>query len=632
MAEQVRDYGKLARDIIREAGGKENIVNATRCATRLRLVLTETPKGAMEKISAMPGVITVVEKGGQFQVVIGNHVGDVFEVVSKELGLGEKDQTEEPETKQSLPNRIIATMSGVFAPIVYLLAGSGMIQGVLIIISTFAPGVVHSGTYQIFDLMSWAPFTFLPILLAVTAARHFQCDQYTAMACAFALLSPTLTSILGQIADGEKITLFGIRLAETSYTSTVLPAIIMVWALAHLEKFVKKRLPDVVRQLLTPLICFVVIVPLTLLIIGPVSEVVANAIASGYNFLNHYVPVVTAAIFGGIWEILVIFGVHWGMNPIMLADLGINGNYTMGVYVAAAVASQMGAVFGVAWKSKNKQMKNMAASAGITAIFGITEPTVYGVTLRLKKPFICACISSAVACGAAGLFHSTYYAYAGLPGPITFVNALGNGDMGSMTGAVLATVIAVAGAFILVQAVGFEDPEETEKQSEVSRTVTAQTSEETGLVTIGSPLKGDILPLNEIHDDVFASGAMGPGAAVVPKEGKVYAPEDGTVSMLFDTLHAIGFTTEQGAEILIHVGMDTVKLDGKYFTPHTESGANVKKGELLLEFDMEKIKHAGYELVTPVIITNAEDMGEVQAVTSGSVMPGDTILQIKPEK
>lgn len=303
------------------------------------------------------------------------------------------------------------------------------------------------------------------------------------------------------------------------------------------------------------------------------------------------------------------------MNPIMLADLGINGNYTMGVYVAAAVASQMGAVFGVAWKSKNKQMKNMAASAGITAIFGITEPTVYGVTLRLKKPFICA-----------------YYAYAGLPGPITFVNALGNGDMGSMTGAVLATVIAVAGAFILVQAVGFEDPEETEKQSEVSRTVTAQTSEETGLVTIGSPLKGDILPLNEIHDDVFASGAMGPGVAVVPKEGKVYAPEDGTVSMLFDTLHAIGFTTEQGAEILIHVGMDTVKLDGKYFTPHTESGANVKKGELLLEFDMEKIKHAGYELVTPVIITNAEDMGEVQAVTSGSVMPGDTILQIKPEK
>lgn len=636
MAEKVRDYGRLARDIIREAGGKENIANATRCATRLRLVLNETPKDAVEKISAMPGVITVVEKGGQFQVVIGNHVGDVFEVVSKELGLGKGGGQEEPEIKQSIPNRIIATMSGVFAPIVYLLAGSGLIQGILIIIKTIVPAAANSGTFQIFDLMSWAPFTFLPVLLAVTAARHFKCDQFTAMACSFALLSPTLTSIIEQVNAGEKFTLFGLQLAKTTYASTVLPALIMVWALSYIEKFVKKILPDVVKQLLTPLICFAITVPLTLLIIGPVSETVANAIATAYNFLNDFVPVLTAGIFGGFWEVLVIFGVHWGMNPIMLSDLGLNGNYTMGVYVAAAVASQMGAVFGVAVKSRNKEMKNMAASAGITAIFGITEPTIYGVTLRLKKPFICACIASAVGCMAAGLMHSTYYAYAGLPGPITFVNALGDGNTGSMIGAAVSTLIAVVGAFILVQFVGFDDPAEEENsqdESEISASDPAESLPDSGRKTeegeeIASPLKGTLVPLSEINDTVFSSGAMGPGIAVLPAEGKVYAPADGTISMLFDTLHAIGFVTEKGTEILIHVGMDTVKLDGKYFTAHTESGAEVKEGDLLLEFDMEKIKGEGYELSTPVIVTNSDEAGEVRVSEAGEVNPGDTVIRI----
>ena len=636
MAEKVRDYQKLAKDIIREAGGKENIANATRCATRLRLVLNETPKDAIEKISAMPGVITVVEKGGQFQVVIGNHVGDVFEVVSKELGLGKGGGQEEPEIKQSIPNRIIATMSGVFAPIVYLLAGSGLIQGILIIIKTIVPAAANSGTFQIFDLMSWAPFTFLPVLLAVTAARHFKCDQFTAMACSFALLSPTLTAIIEQVSAGEKFTLFGLQLAKTTYASTVLPALIMVWALSYIERFVKKILPDVVKQLLTPLICFAITVPLTLLIIGPVSETVANGIAIAYNFLNDFVPVLTAGIFGGFWEVLVIFGVHWGMNPIMLSDLGLNGNYTMGVYVAVAVASQMGAVFGVAMKSKNKEMKNMATSAGITAIFGITEPTIYGITLRLKKPFICACIASAVGCMAAGLMHSTYYAYAGLPGPITFVNALGDGNTGSLIGAVVSTLIAVIGAFILVQFVGFDDPAEEKSirdESKMSPSDRAETKVDARKKVeegeeIASRLKGTLVSLSEINDTVFSSGAMGPGIAVLPTEGRVYAPADGTVSMLFDTLHAIGFVTEKGTEILIHVGMDTVKLNGKYFTAHTESGAEVKKGDLLLEFDMEKIKEEGYELSTPVIVTNSDETGEVRASEAEEVNSGDIVIRI----
>lgn len=662
MAGQTRDYGKLAKDIIREVGGKENIANATRCATRLRLTLHETPDKAAERISAMPGVITVVEKGGQFQVVIGNHVSDVYEHTARELGLGSGERSGEAAVRQSIPNRIIATMSGVFAPFVYLLAGAGLIQGVLIIIKTVVPSVADTGTFQIFDLMSWAPFTFLPVLLAVTAARHFQCDQFTAMACSFALLSPTLTSIIEHVSEGGTFKLFGLQLAQTSYASTVLPALIMVWALSYIERGVKKILPGVVRQLLTPLICFAVTVPLTLLIIGPVSAAAANAIATAYNVLNSHVPVLTAAIFGGFWEVLVIFGVHWGLVPIMLSDLGLNGNYTMGVYVAAAVAAQMGAVFGVAVKSKNKELKNISASAGVTAIFGITEPTIYGVTLRLKKPFICACAASAVSCMAAGLMRSTYYAYAGLPGPITFVNAMGDQNVMSVAGAVISTVIAAAGAFFLVQIVGFSDPEEATAES-VSGSVIPADREDTydgidakraekkeeaiceeiregecegqceeirGEIReeICSPINGKLRPLAEIRDAVFSSGAMGAGVAVEPDEGKVYAPADGTVTMLFDTLHAIGFTTESGTEILIHVGMDMVKLDGKHFLAHSKSGMQVKKGDLLLSFDIDKIKGEGYELTTPVVVTNVEKNRVAAVDGARTVTHGDSVIKI----
>lgn len=623
MPEKIRDYAKLAKDIIHEVGGKKNIVNVTRCATRLRFVLTEIPQGVNEKISAMPGVITVVEKGGQFQIVIGNHVGDVFEEVSSILGLDKDTENGKTEGKQSFVNRIIATMSGVFAPIVYLLAGAGMLQGILIIIKSFLPDVVNSGTFQIFDLMSWAPFTFLPVLLSMTAAKHFRCNQFTAVMCSFVLLSPSFTAILERVSAGESVTLFGFKLAETAYSSTVLPALIMVWFLSHVEKLVKKYLPEVLKQLLTPLICFVIVVPLTLLIIGPISEIAANGIAGGYNFLNQHVPVVTAAIFGGLWEVLVIFGVHWGMNPIMLSDIGVNGNYTMGVYVAVAVAAQMGAVFGIAFKTKSQELRNVSVSAGITSIFGITEPTIYGVTLRLKKPFIYACIASAAASGFAAVMHTTYYVYAGLPGAITFINALGDGDTQSLFGAVISTVIAVVGAFVLVQFMWKEEWTDAVKVEEQKLETEADSEE------IVSPIKGEMVRLTEIQDEVFSSGAMGTGIAIVPKEGKVYAPADGNVSMLFDTFHAIGFQTEQGAELLIHVGMDTVKLGGEYFKPHIKTGDIIKKGTLLLEFDMEKIAEAGYELTTPIVITNADEYGNIETEQSGEVLVGDRIITIR---
>lgn len=632
MAEPIRNYAKLANDIIREVGGKENIVNATRCATRLRLVLTELPEGAKEKISEMPGVITAVEKGGQFQVVIGNHVGDVFEEVTNVLGLANMQEENGAENKQNIFNRIIATMSAVFAPLVYMLAGAGMLQGILIIIKNIYPAAAEAGTFQIFDLMSWAPFTFLPIFIAVTASKHFKCNEFIALMCGAALVSPTFTAIISQVSSGESFTLFGFQLASTAYTSTVLPPILLVWALSYLERFVKKHLPDVVKQLLTPIICYVVMVPLTLLIIGPISEIVANGIATGYNFLEGVSPIITAALGGGLWEVLVIFGVHWGMTPVMLMDIAKNGSNTLDMYIAFAVAAQMGAAFGVAFKSRNKELKNVSISAGVTAIFGITEPAIYGVTLKYKKPFICSCVAAAIASVVSCFMHSTYFVFSSLPGPITFANAMGGEGMSSFIGAIIGTIVAIILAFVFVQIVGFDDPKEkTEKIDDESLASLEQEEVSSNMEVkeeIVSPMNGKVVALSSIHDEVFSSGAMGLGVAVEPSEGKVYAPADGEVSMLFDTFHAIGIQTKAGAEILIHVGMDTVQLNGQFFTPHIENGAKIKKGDLLLEFDMDQIKAAGYELTTPIIITNADNYTDVKAIEGKEMKVGETIIQL----
>ena len=402
---KVRDYHKLALDIIDVVGGQKNIVNATRCATRLRLVLKETPEGAKEKVSALAGVITVVENNGQFQVVIGTHVGEVYDSVAEALHLDASAQEIE-QPKQNIVNRIIATMSAVFAPFVYILAAAGLLQGALILIT-----------------MSWTPFTFLPIFIAITASKHFKCNTYIAILCCCALVNQSWADIAARIADGDVVRFLGVKLSETTYTSTVLPPLLLVWVLSYLEHFIEKKLPDAAKPLLTPLICFVVMVPATIMVIGPASAITANAIANGYNALVAFAPALAGAIIGGLWQVVVIFGVHWGITPVVLANFDMNGCDTFQAFQTIAVVAQVAAAFGVFIKSRNKEFKGVALSAGVTGIFGITEPTIYGVTLRLKKPFICGCAGGAVGAVVMSFFHSAYYAYAGLPGLLTMQSA-----------------------------------------------------------------------------------------------------------------------------------------------------------------------------------------------------------------
>ena len=629
MANSVRDYEKLAVDIINAVGGKKNIIKASRCATRLRLVLKETTNEAKENVSALTGVITVVENGGQFQVVIGTHVGKVFDKVASELNL-DSSVIEEDAPKASVLNRIIATMSAVFAPFIYILAAAGILQGCLILINMVSPSFLSTGTYEVLSFMSWAPFTFLPIFIAITASKHFKCNMFIAVACCAALVSPTWAEIASRIADGESVRFLGISLAETTYTSSVLPPLFLVWILSYVERFVDKKLPEVIKSLFTPFICMIVMVPLTILVIGPLSDSLATAIANGYNYLYNLAPSVAAAVIGGLWQIVVIFGVHWGVTPMCLANYDLYGMDTFQAFQTMAVIAQAGAVFGVFIKARNKQTKNIALSAGVTGIFGITEPAIYGVNLKFKKPFICGCIAGAVGAVVGSFFNIAYYAYAGLPGMLTVVNAITPDNSKSIIGMLLGAAISFVGAIILVQIIGIGEKEtESKKEDKSVEVKEGQPVLNTEVKEIKSPISGKVIELEKVNDPVFSSGAMGKGVAIEPLDNKVYAPVNGTIEFIADTKHAIGLLSEDGIEVLIHVGMDTVKMNGRGFNVKTAVNSKIKEGDLLLEFDRDIIEKEGYSLITPVVITNADNYEDKILCINEEVKNGMSIINLK---
>lgn len=621
---QVRDYGKLAKDI-KDAVGEENIISAAHCATRLRLVLKQSPSAEVTaQITKMPAVIQVVEKGGQYQIVIGTHAKDVYEELTRIMQL---DTSQAVEQKGSVLNRVIAAMSAVFAPFVYVLAGAGLLQGCLIIINLFAPEFSQTGTYSVLSFMSWTPFTFLPVLIAVTASKHFRCNTFIALWCCLALVNPDWASIAGKIAEGESIKFLFFNMAQTTYTSSVLPPLFLVLVLSYLERFVNKYIPDVIKALVTPLICTVIMVPATILIIGPLSDMLASAIATGYNFLYTNVPALAAIIIGGLWQVAVIFGVHWGVTPMILANFANNGCDSFQAVQTCAVVAQAAACFGVFIKTRNKEMKNVSLSAGLTGIFGITEPAIYGVTLRLKKPFIAGCIAGAIGALVVAFFGSMHYVYAGLPGLLTVVNAISPDNPMSFPGLLAGCGVTIVAAILLVQIIGCDEPVAAEGDtSSVEEQKTTVSTEE---ITIYSPLNGEVKELKEVNDPTFAGGMLGQGIAIIPSEGNLYAPFDGKVNLVFDTKHAIGLENAAGAEMLIHIGLETVNLNGKYFTPKVKVGDAVKKGDLLVAFDLNEIKKE-YETVTPVLITNADSFSSIETLKIvGIVKVGEEILKAK---
>lgn len=552
MAEAVKDYQKLEHDIIRLAGGADNIASAQRCATRLRLVLKNTPGQAEEKIKALPGVITVVQKQGQFQVVIGNHVGDVFEAVSAELETNKKtEQEERPKEKENLLNRLLQMISGVFAPVCYVLAAGGLLQGLLIILTMAVPSVTETGVYP-----------------------------------------------------------------EITYTSSVLPPLILVALLSKLEKFLNKHLPELIKSLFTPLICLAALVPLTIVVIDPLIQWLSNGVAAGYNLLYQMAPPIAGAVVGGVWQVIVIFGIHWGMVPIVIANFAQNGQDTLQIFIQIAVISQMAAAFGVFLKAKDKQLRTDALSAGITGIFGITEPAIYGITLPRKKPFIYGCIWAAIGSAIAAILGATQYVYAGLPGLISVVNSISVENPGSFPACATGAAVTITGTIGSILLFGCE-PKQKEN---AEHSILGQ--------TVFSPLTGELKSLKDVNDPTFSEEILGKGIAILPKEGIVYAPFD-VVSALFDTKHAIGLTDDQGMELLIHVGLETVNLGGTHFEVHISQGDLVKKGDPLITFDLQEIQKT-HDVITPVLITNADDFSEIVVQKEfGPVKAGDAILTVK---
>ncbi|MBL6010442.1 PTS glucose transporter subunit IIA [Bacillus halotolerans] len=603
MSEKVRDYTRLAKDILEAVGGEENVIGASRCATRLRLVLKRSKPQAKDIVKSMPGVITVVENSGQFQIVIGQHVGDVFEAFSKLVNIDLSD--EQSENKGTILNRVIATMSAVFAPFVYILAAAGILQGALILINLLFDGFEKTGTYQVFSFISWAPFTFLPIFIAITASKHFKTNMYIAVACCAALVSPTWAEMATQIADGKSISFLGIALSQTTYTSSVLPPLFLVWMLSYLERFLNKRMNEVIRPLFVPFLCMVIMVPVTIVLIGPVTTLGANGIANGYNFLAENVPALAGAIIGAFWQVIVIFGVHWGITPMVLANYDLYGRDSFQAYQTIAVVAQVGAVLGVILKAKNKETRKVSVSAGVTGLFGITEPAIYGVTLRFKKPFIFGCISGAVGAITASFFNPYYFAYAGLPGPLTIVNGINEKFPTSIWGILIGAAVAVILPVVLIQIFGYG--EDTAAQTEKDNLLAEQANEE----TVYAPFSGKVIPLSKVPDEVFSSGAMGQGLAIEPSDSKLYAPFDGTIVMVAPTKHAIGLRSTSGVELLVHIGLDTVTLDGTPFSLKVKEGDTVKKGEVLAEFDKAFIEQKGLTTITPVIITNSHAYQEI---------------------
>lgn len=453
MSKKIRNYEKLAQYIFEVVSGNDNIVNASRCATRLRLVLKTSTPEMVETISQMPGVITVVENSGQFQIVIGPHVGEVYDDFIK---LANIEESEVVADKGSIINRVIATMSAVFAPFVYILAAGGILQGCLIIAKYFNEGLNASGTFQVLELISWTPFTFLPILIAITASKHFKVNTYIAVACCAALINPTWSEMAGRIADGETIKFLGLSLSETTYGSTVLPPILLVWLLSYLERFLNKYLPEVTRALLIPFLSLIIMVPLTLLIVGPLSNGGAILIADGYNKLVEVAPPVAGILVGGFWQVVVIFGVHWGVTPMCIANFEQYGQDSFQAFQTIAVVAQVGATLGVFFKTRDKSLKNISLSAAVTGLFGITEPAIYGVTLRLKKPFIIGCIAGAIGGLVASLFNSVYYVYAGLPSLLTTVNGISKDNPSSFTGLIIGCAIALIVPIVAMQIIGYD--------------------------------------------------------------------------------------------------------------------------------------------------------------------------------
>lgn len=626
-------YTELAQDILDHVGGRDNVSSLKHCVTRLRFTLKDEGKADTDYLMQRDGVVTVVKAGGQYQVVIGNHVPDVYAEVLAVGGLqgaGTVDADEGDAVKKNPFDALIDIVSSIFQPILGPLAAVGIIKGlVAVLAATLGWNSENSGVYLILNATGDGLMQFLPMILAVTSARKFKMNEFSALAIASALVYPNFSSLLEGLTKTGANHFFGlpISLPAGGYLSTVMPIILAVWVASHIEKFMKKITPDFVKLFMVPFVTILVTVPLTYLLVGPLANGASNILSSIFQTVQGFSPILYGVLLGGLWQVMVMFGLHWALVPFAILEYSQTGQTVVLSAALLPCFTQTGVLAAILLKTKEEKVKSVAMPAFISSIFGVTEPAIYGITLPMRTPFFISCGISALVGAYVEIMHMTAYT-SGALGIFLFPGFVSpQGDFSSLYTALIATVLAIVLSFAIQMFVPV--PTLYAKKEETVASIAAESSEKTAEQIIGSPMTGQVVPLAETPDAVFASGAMGQGVAIEPSVGEVVAPADGTIRLLFPTNHAIGLATDDGAEILIHVGMDTVELDGKGFTAHVVQGSKVKKGQLLLSFDMEAIKAAGYPVTTPVIVTNTANYDSVETLASGQIDLGQALLDIK---
>lgn len=626
----MNNYPEIAEQIVKHVGGKDNIISVVHCMTRLRFKLKNNDIADKTALEQMDNVQAVRIQGGQFQVVIGADVPDVHrEIVNMGIISGStvlEADNDEPEEKDTFINRVLGGITEIFQPIIPVISGSGMIKALLALLNVFHILDVESTTYLLISTFADAAFYFLPVLLAFTSARKFKVSPYIAAVTVAILIHPTFN---GLVASGEAITYFGLPVRALGYGASVIPPILITWAQSYIERFIYKVTPNTVKVFLAPMLVILITAPLGLLIFGPLGSMVGDLLFYIFDFFNNEARWVIPVLMGTFTPLFVMTGMHLSFMPVQLTQYATLGYGTLlGPGMLSSNLSQAGASFAVALKSKDQKMKALAYSAGTSAIFGVSEPALYGVTMKLKRPLWMVMISGGVAGLWAGLTNMRTYAssVAGITALPVYITE----DLSNVFNAIVCIVIAFVVSFLLTFFFGLPK-EATELADTVETQATEGDSTTNSLLITGSvtaPITGDLCSITEVEDEVFSQNIMGQGIAIQPQDNTVYAPFAGVVKVLFPTKHAIGLESNDGIELMIHVGLDTVELDGRFFTALVANGDQVKRGDALILFDREAIRQAGYQTITPVIITNSDQFASITFSTTATVKQGDPLITL----
>lgn len=629
MEEEKMDYKKLAERILEKLGGKENVESVVHCMTRLRFVLKDESQVDDEQVKKIKGVIGVMKKSGQYQIIIGNEVASVYKEICALGNFKEKTSVKKIEKKnQNIISEMLDIISSVMSPVIPAIIGAAMIKVLLTVLPMIGILSNTSQTYELLSVIGDGAFFFMPVLIGMSAAKRFNANPYYAVSIALIILHPNFISLLkGANEAGQTVKFFNlIPVTYANYSYSVIPIILSVAVLPYIEQFVDKITPKITKNFLKPMLVMLFIAPIVMVVIGPLGAIFGDMLSTAVYFIQDKLGFIAVGLVAAVFPFVVMTGMHHAFTPIklgVLATTGFEGFICIAEFCANM--AQGAAALAVSIKSKNSDIKQSAGSSAFSALVaGITEPALYGTNLRFKKPMIGACLGGLMGGLVGGFFQMKCYGVV-TPAIVTIPQYLEEGNPQSFLYILITLGVTVVSTFIITYVIGFEDPVEEDDEEMLEEKVTIPLN--TGL-NIVSPLEGHMIELSQVNDVTFSSGVMGNGVAIIPTKGQVVAPFDGTIDVFFKTHHAIGLRSETGVELLIHVGLDTVNLEGKYFTPHRKQGDTIKTGDVILEFDIEKIKKAGYELVTPIIITNSQQFMDIIVKKKDVVTANDQVLAI----